>query len=288
MNCVQFRTYLSAFADGELSVEANLEALEHLNMCPDCAARTVDIQSLKVTLREVWPETPAPEGLRQRISAALDSEVAKAESPQTDSARGGVIVRRSAPGFLARHGLVAPLAVAAALAFSVIAWRLWPGEQIKPGTMTVVWAQAVADVRDQHLHCVGHMGDRHHDESLGRDVSEVEARLSERLGIPVRVPDLTNHGFRFIGADRCGIRGRAGAHALYRSPESGQSCSVFTVALMPELDVASGRRIGGRSFFVSIVKDTHVLAWHEGGYTYVVCVNGDIAEDSLLAMARDM
>ena len=54
MNCQSFRKYIGAFADGELEVSQNLEALEHLNMCPSCAARVTNINELKEAINRAY------------------------------------------------------------------------------------------------------------------------------------------------------------------------------------------------------------------------------------------
>ena len=63
MNCTSFRKYVGAFADGELDTKLNLDALEHLNMCPDCARRVSHVQELKAALKRVLPVEGAPADL---------------------------------------------------------------------------------------------------------------------------------------------------------------------------------------------------------------------------------
>ena len=40
MNCIDYLRDMYAFLDGEVSVDRNLEILQHLNLCAGCARRS--------------------------------------------------------------------------------------------------------------------------------------------------------------------------------------------------------------------------------------------------------
>ena len=61
MDCLGFRKYVGAFADGELDVDRNLDVLEHLNMCPKCAAQVQEIHNLKSVLCRQHESVSAPQ-----------------------------------------------------------------------------------------------------------------------------------------------------------------------------------------------------------------------------------
>ena len=82
MNCTQFRKYAGAFADGELDIQINLEALEHLNMCPACTQRVDEIASLRPALERPHSNPRAPRELRDRIRHALDAQHQEPEPVQ--------------------------------------------------------------------------------------------------------------------------------------------------------------------------------------------------------------
>lgn len=280
MNCTQFRKYVYAFADGELDVKQNLEALEHLNMCQVCVKRVSEVQNLKSAMKRVLPSQGASDALRDRILVAIEA------APGDEGAvlNGPAGQDHSTSPSVVRSRWVMPLAVAAGVVFCFTLWQSFSGRDIEPGTITVVRAQAVKDVRDQHIHCVSLVGLRHHDESLSRDLPTVAARLSDRLNMRVLVPDLSSLGFEFVGADRCGIRGRYGAHVLYRSPSRGVMCSLFTVDAMSEFDATGGRRVGGREYFLGKSQNVRVAAWQEGTQTYILSVGDALSEDQLLSL----
>lgn len=47
MNCRNVKKFLYAFADGQLSVRANCEVLDHLKMCPACSRAVAEVVQLR-------------------------------------------------------------------------------------------------------------------------------------------------------------------------------------------------------------------------------------------------
>ena len=254
MNCVEFRKYVEAFADGELSTERNLDALEHLKMCPGCVRRVDGIHSLKRALLRLEADTEAPPRLRAAILARGD----EASSPIGAGMR----------GWWLRAGV--PLtAVAAGVVFALWMTGSWFEPRPLPGQTTLLRALAV-DARQQHRSCEV-MGPDHHDPALPRDLAGVASAMSRAIRLRVIAPDLSAAGYRFLGADRCGIRGRPGAHVLYQSTTSGLFLSVFTVPRVIDLQM---NRVGGpdnASYFAATQDGLTVAAWSEGGQSYVWC-----------------
>jgi anti-sigma factor RsiW len=273
MDCKGFRKYIGAFADGELEVEQNLDALEHLNMCPVCAARVNAVSSLKAALKRIYGGIHAPHHLRERVLHALE-----VEAGQTDPS----VTALGVPGVRRWRGrLAVPLGMAAALAAALAVWQLWPARDLRTDVRLVVPGRVAAEVREQHRFCIGHRGRDHFDPSLSRDLPVIAERLSARLGIKVMAPDLSGLGFELAGADACGINGRAGAHLMYRLVTTGQLLSVFTVDRWAELGGEEGRATGDEGYFVSSDSDQLcVVAWHDGPQTYMLC--SDMPEHVLL------
>ena len=292
MNCMRFQKYAAAFADGELDVVQNLEALEHVNMCPRCATRVSGIQRLKSVLQRIWPAHTAPVVLKDRVVSAITatvvepvaSESSHAPDPQ---ARGSADRPKPVRAAVGRFRLYVPLAAAAALFLVVALWQFQSIDDWKRGTSTPL-ARAVADVGEQHMQCVSHYGLKHHDKSLGRDLATVAEVLGQRLDMPVLVPDLWAHGFEFVGADKCGIRGRTGAHVFYHSPTRGLMVSLFTVNRIAALETCNTRRLQGRDFFVASGEDVCVVGWHTNRYSYVGCAGGSETEDLPLTLFCDV
>lgn len=253
MNCSGYERYLDAFADGELDGTAFPAAVEHFHQCPRCAAEIAQIRELRGHLRHAWQCDAAPEGLSVRIVTNLD----RAAPPKTLR-----IPRRT---FI--RGISA---LAAAVVVAAGAWLYFGGNWSgSGGTGIAVPGRAAAMVRAQHRLCSA-MGIRHHDESLSRDLATVAHRLSERLGFPVIAPDMAAVGFSFVGADACGLAGGPAAHVLYRAA-SGEGLSVFSAPRMNGLLPESFATAKGKVFVVSTLENMSVMAWHEGGQTYLFC-----------------
>lgn len=265
MNCTSFRKYVGAFADGELDVAQNLEALEHLNMCRNCAAHVANITKLKAAIGRIYGHRETPSALREKVLAALDTADRGSSLEAT-----GDLQASSHP----THRLMAPLGVAAAILVSVTVWQIWPAPAPQTRPVTVVPGQIVRDVRTQHQRCLTNRGSLHHAADLPRTPSEIERILSEELKLKVLAPNLTAHGFELIGADRCGILGRSGAHLLYRSVAGPKALSIFTIAHLGWLR-STDHPTDSKYAYISGNDDRlTVLAWHDGPQTYVTC--GDL------------
>ena len=273
MDCKGFRKYIGAFADGELQVEQNLAALEHLNMCQACAARVNAVSSLKATLKRVYGGIQAPQHVRERVLRALEIEAKQARLEATPPVVPGVHHWRG--------GFTVALGVAAALLLAFVGWQFLPDRGPRTDVRLVVPGRLAADVREQHRFCIGHRGANHNDVSLPRDLPVIAERLSARLNMKVIAPDLSSLGFELIGADSCGVKERPGAHIVYRSVATGKQLSVFTVDRWASLEDEDDVDSADRGFFVSSDDDSLcVVAWLDGPQAYILCA--DLPEPALL------
>ncbi len=282
MNCKNFRKFVGAFADGELDVQLNLEALEHLNMCPACAKRVNEITDCKAALQRVWPRCEAPAYLRTCVANMLTKAVQSGDLSNDHEQAASKTTATASTKTLRFSYFVKPAAIAAAILLCVAVWQLAPDEKVAPGEITVLAARTVADVRTQHMHCSAMPSGMHHDQTLSRSLSTIASRLSKRLKLKVLVPDLTSFGYKLVGADACGIQGRAAAHVLYESAGGERKLSVYTVNRLSDLTPNRPVSPSGRRYFVASVDNAlTVLAWHEGLQSYTVCA--PLPEESLLA-----
>lgn len=274
MNCALFRSYADRFVDGELDCSENQEVAEHLDLCAKCASHVEGIRRLKNALARTLDAGPTPQHLRDRILATLHTD-STATPPIT--AKLPATKRR-----VARNRFAVPLALAAALALFAAVGQMRPWAEPSHSHMTVSTAQIVEDVRAQHRACVAGRGAQHHDASLSRDLTTIANLLSQELELAVIAPDLARDGFELMGADRCGIAGRPGAHILYRSPSTGGTLSVYTVARMPEIEPNTPSQATNREYFTTADADLTVVAWHQAAQTYVTC--GDVEPTQMVGM----
>ena len=269
MDCKQFKKYIGAFADGELGVEQNLAALDHLNMCPTCAARVTEVTTLKKTLKRAYGGATAPRYLVEKIVGS---------NPVGDEVSTPKPTRQTKP--LVR--VFAPLAVAASLLLVVGLWQPW---KISPSPiLTALPAQLVADVREQHRMCVQNRGANHFAPDLPREPRAIVAALRRDLNLTVAVPELSDKGFTLIGVDRCGLPGRPGAHALYRSTEHNGELSLFTIARGATLASDYVGSAADRGMIVSSDQSLLVVAWHHRRQTYLACA--EMSEGTLRDLAE--
>lgn len=284
MNCTQFRKYAGAFADGELDIQINLDALEHLNMCPACTQRVDEITSLRSALERTHSNHLVPKKLRDRIRHALDVEIQEpkpAEFDPTMAANGKVGRSRRTSRWLV------PLSMAAALVAAVSAWQYMPNEDVSSGTMTTLAVRTVANAARIHRNCSSNRRSNHHNATLPVNAVQMASQLSRELGFEAIVPDFTSGGFTLVGADFCPLGGRATAHVLYvQQVEGGAALSVFSTRHIPELRPVSLSARGNTDVFVREVGELTVAAWHENGKTYTFC--SELAEGPLLKTIRQI
>ena len=278
MNCTQFRKYAGAFADGELDIQINLEALEHLNMCPACTQRVDEIASLRSALERTHSNPRASRVLRDQIRNALEAQIQEPEPVEFDAtmAASGQVGR---PRHTSRW--LVPLSMAAVLVAAVSAWQYVPTVDVSSGTMTTLAVRTVADVARIHRDCSRNRRSNHHNSALPENAVQLASELSRQLGFQVIVPDFTPSGFALVGADFCALGGRDTAHVLYaQQAEGGAALSVFSTKHIPELRPAGITVLGNTGVFVREVGELTVAAWHDNGQTYTFC--SELAERSLL------
>jgi hypothetical protein len=240
-----------AFLDGEVSVERNLELLQHVNVCPPCGRRLEAEKRFEEGLDRVLAAEAPPAGLRARLDAALDRADAGAEEAPRPAGR-----RLRFPG--GRWGFLA--AAASLLAGAVLAAdRLCLGPFQCP---VLIAATQAADGLE------------------GGRGSKEPASLED-------APDLSAAGFRKITC--CSVvtapRLDLGASAAeYESP-SGRVALVSMV--VGEHDPKPGnieRDPAGRTWYVARVGDRRVRGWKEGGVFRALVTRSERVDLEVLAL----
>lgn len=278
MDCMTFRKYVGAFADSELEVQQNLEALEHLNMCPNCAKRVASITALRNALVRVYGDAQAPRRLRSRIAASMGADAVGGGSLSV-----GTNPRRSRWAQRA----VLPLSAAALLAVTVFGWQYFSSVEPRRGTITLLPGRVVSDIRERHRMCSANLARvPHHDVTLPRDPAGIEEKLGAALCMTVLSPDYSLRGFDLIGADRCGIRGRTGAHVMYQRESTGVLLSVFSLQRLGALGLVAGGGVVDQDYYVATDTPVSVVVWHLGPQSFVLC--GEFPKELLLDLASDV
>ncbi len=264
MNCTSFRKFAGAFADGELDVRQNLEALEHINMCPNCAGRVEEISRQRSAIVRLWGDQSAPPRLHREVRALLQREGGTAllddgadEFENEPEFALSVTGRRSR-----RRGSLAFLGLAVALA---VVFAVWPGAR-GPASAS---AQFVNAVRDHHLDCrLWRSGD--YLEMSHYRMLETTSR--ETYNLTLAVPKLSISNYRLRSGCQCDLKGVQGMHLTYVVPESGERLSVFTTPPQPQLVTQPKDELLSRQYFVSADNESPaVIAWHDERRTVTIC-----------------
>lgn len=279
MNCQGFRKYVGAFADGELEVNENLRALEHLSMCPACAGKVEEINGMREALRRVYGTTAVPTDLATRIRVALDTDAEAAVDEFADPPPVTALLAR------VRRYLV-PLAAAAIVLIAVAVWHGVIQTGAIPGSVTMVTGRAVADIREQHRSCLLRKHAARHVLTRALEPRTVEIQLENELKLNVLAPELTSAGFEFLAAGPCGVMGHRGAHVQYQETLTGAPLSIFSLSRIDWLGGEARKASTNHDYFVSTDDTLTVVAWHDREQTYALC--GPIAERQLLDLVADV
>jgi len=261
---MSFRKFAGAFADGELDVRQNLEALEHINMCPACAGRVEETTRLRSAVQRQFSNESAPSRMHREVRGVLQREGGMGVldddaldfAPDEEFALPVTGRRYRRRGSLILAGLIAAFLVVAAL---------WPGA----GSPRTAAAQFVDAVRDHHLDCRLWRGGDFLDMGVVRKL-ETETRAA--LGFKLAIPDLKYFRYRLRSACQCALNGVPGVHLTYVIPESGERVSVFTTPPQPELAAATNANLTKRRYYVSPHNESPaVVAWHEEKRSIITC-----------------
>ncbi|MFQ5500895.1 MAG: anti-sigma factor family protein [Phycisphaerae bacterium] len=290
MNCQEVRKFLFAFADGQISVQANCEVLDHLKMCPICSAIVDEHQAVHQAIRTSAERIHVPSRLGDRIRLAiqLGRPVRRHEVP-----------RRRMDGRLWRI-----IALAACITLVVtVAWQLIQSESsgglnpLVPGGYASGRSDASQTVVVRHNRCDKRCENgTHHNIELSYDLESVAQEMQDHFEgeLLAIAPDLSSYGFDFDSANYCCLSNESGckaAHVMYVDLHYGTRLSIFSVPHWDEIDPPNGGPTPDREHpFVHSVPlcetNISIVAWHEGKTTYVCC--GPLTSEDMLKMADEI
>lgn len=189
MSCGVPRERVHAWLDGELSVEAALEAERHARECADCAEGYRSALALREVLRSAALAVVPPESLEARVRSQL--------------AREGRPSRFGVPAWAAAAALVAGVALGTLLTPVRDAIRS-RGLDL---TLVAAHAQALTE---------GPLT-----EVLSSDQHTVKPWFSRRLDLSPKVKDLASDGFPLQGGRLGRVEGRPAAVLVYGRARHG-------------------------------------------------------------------
>ncbi len=114
MKCADAGRDMFAFLDGAVTVETNLEVLQHLNVCAACARRFEAEKRVEAGVGRALRDEPTPAGFRGRLDAALDRADAETAAGAPAARPGLRLLRGGRLGWMVAAAAVLVLAVLAA------------------------------------------------------------------------------------------------------------------------------------------------------------------------------
>lgn len=270
--CHDTRPYLEAFSDDELSTEKYLEIEQHLAGCARCAEQVQLGRAIKRATKQIVREDarPSPEFL-ERLSSAMAEERAHEEARQPH--------HRPLP-----WRLVAPLAAAAALVLALGAVHERSGMD---STSTAKAPQTQASMADNLMDELV----RYHAAPTTPEVTD-RSRLGgfeAHLGVPMRVPQLSDYGARFLGASLVPVEHHRAASLQYNVAGHRVTVYVFNPQWVPvrSMRALEPRVIGNRAVFVGMHNGYSIAAVEQRGVGYVIATDLDDRESAeMLASIR--
>lgn len=203
MNCEEFLTLVSAYADDEVDALRHFAMNRHLQRCPACSGALARVVALRARIHREVPYFEAPPALTARVRTIAQSV---ATPPRRTGRRwfGRIRTGDGASGWFAGGAI-------AGCAATVLAWML--------GTTVVAWQQgdqfATAAVAS-HVHAT--LND-HLIDVASSDRHTVKPWLSARLDYSPPVEDLAPEGFALVGARLDNIDRQPVATLVYRYRE---------------------------------------------------------------------
>ncbi len=294
MNCHKVKKYLFAFADSQLSVQANCEVLDHLKMCPTCSAIVDEHQGIRRAIARSAEKIRVPAGLESKIRYGIET--------------GGAMksLNKSA-GHERKFSILRVSALAACLLAGVgLVWHFSSGGSLTDlesfagaGATTVGGLtpadQVTQDVVVQHNKCLLRCDmDAHHNSDLPRERTDVASAVDQHFAnaVAAAAPDLSGYGFDFESANFCNpTEDKSGpaAHVMYVNYSNSSRISMFTVPHWASFELAGGGTADRQSPFINSTggcDNNAMLAWNEGEMTYILV--GQLDVERMAEMIRSL
>jgi anti-sigma factor RsiW len=227
-------------------------------------------------------EFRAPSGLRQRLNAAFDQAGESVEPLKMTARRwrfaGWLQEPRRANAFAVAATL---LLVAGAVLYGIFGRSI---DEVGPLDPNAVFAEAAKFAESEHNRCAG-SDQVLREKARINELSTAEADLGRWVGAPVRIADLSDLHYEFVGAGHCSmpVSPRSG-HILYRhTSRISKQAPMVSVFVFPNRGLCGGNLCQGMDChcWYPCVSDEckhRVLRSTDGKLVYVLvcCNDGDI------------
>ncbi len=240
MSCSEFRKYISAYIDHEISVDRALPLEEHLQACATCARRLQLEQWLAELVRYSYPRVPCPPALEDKIRKALMEQTT------------------------ARPFLRALVAVAGSVAV-VVLWIVV--QMLRPAGTLPPRVALAAELYEELLRNELVLSVRSH------DVATLDQWLSQRLPFYSRGALRSPEGLVPEGAGVVRLGSESLGAVTYRSPRGAALLLIGAAGQDP-----GGRHsvvLDGAKFHTFTVGRRKLVLWDHGELSYVLVSEGE-------------
>lgn len=243
---------LSAYLDGELS-DADAAKIEQLlEIDADARAEFDALMEANAAACEAFDEMlnePAPLDLYRALSAVSEDEAKAPAAPQTSN-----VFRL--PNWAAMAAAVALLAMGGVGGY-------FGGQATGPETVQVASAGWLQDIAEYHA--VYSTQKRHLVEVSADEADHIQAWLSNMVGSPFNIPDLTGQGLTFEGGRLLVAAGKPVAQLLYTTAEG----KVVAICAIGNDNPASD------GFNRTMINQAQMVSWRNGSAAFVVVGDED-------------
>jgi anti-sigma factor RsiW len=249
MNCVDARTLLDAYVDGELGIERSLEFDRHLATCPSCAAALASRRALGSALRDKLDYHTAPLSLHR----ALRDELDRAAAAPSEAAS---VAWRQTPAWMR---MAASLILVAGLSSAITYYEV-------PRNSDVIPDEVFAS------HVRGLQSDARLVDVVSSDQHTVKPWLDAKLDFAAPVKDLSRDGFPLVGGRVDYIDEHTVAALIYQSRKH-----VITLFIWPTDGQA-------KPIAASVRRGENLAQWSDGTMAYWAI--SDVAAPELIDFAK--
>jgi anti-sigma factor RsiW len=266
---------LEPYADGELSPDKIIEVEQHLEGCDRCRAQvSLDAslkRSIQQSVRQAAPVTPA---FMARIGAALEAE----------REREAELIESAPPPRMLPWRVTASMAAAAALVLVWGATQKNSGNDVAKGpTQPATNDLNVAVNIDQFIDDLV----TYHLQPQQPAVTEPAAleQFDPEVGVPVRLPRLSEYGARWEGGSVVPIRNRRAALLRYHLGGHKMTLYVYDAARVPMERRFKARMVRNEPVYVGWERGFTIAATERRGVGYAAVATDMNDQESAEIMA---
>lgn len=254
MTCDDVRHLLSAFLDGEVTLETRQRLGDHLDGCARCARRKAELGDISELVRAM-PQPVMPDGLEDAVREALHGP------------------GRAGPGRLRRRlAVVLPPLLSAAAAAGITALVMNGPDWRPPAPATpAASGEVIADLLPAHIRSL--LGERPMHIASG-DSHAVRPWFAGRLDFSPAAPDLGDAGYPLLGGRLDYAGDRVIAALVY-----GRRQHVINVFVWPD---DGARPLPGEA--IPLRHGYNAAGWQADGLAYVAV--SDLNPQELTAFGR--